>query len=134
MPLPVSEPKTELCAVEVSEEPFAAVAVPPAWYEPVATSSPVVLPFTPPLLMVKLFTPCGVSIATDISCEWAATVPVPDPPTEPATSELAVAVAGPFCAVTVPSALKEAVPPVLVACPLVKDFAIATRPLEMATV
>lgn len=131
-PSPLSPPATELCAVEPSEEPLRAVAVPPAWNEPVAVSPPVVLPFTPPLLFVKLFTPFGVSIATDTSCDRADTVPLPVPPTDPVTPESAVAESEPFCAVALPLPEKDAVPPVLVARPSVKEWATATRPEELA--
>ena len=126
--MPVNSPKTELCARDARVEPFEATAVPPAWNEPLATSLPVLLPRTPPLLIVKLLTPFGVSIATDMSRERAATVPLPGPLTDPATLELAVAVSEPLVAVAVPWAPNEAVPPVLLARPLEKEPAIATFP------
>lgn len=119
LPLPpVSAPKTELWALEESDEPIAAVAVPPEWNEPVATSSPLLLPVMPPRLIEKLFTPLGVLTATERSAARAATDPVPVPLVEPATFELADAESEPLVAVALPLAPNEAVPPVLLARPL----------------
>ncbi|MDA8048678.1 MAG: hypothetical protein M0002_01475 [Rhodospirillales bacterium] len=129
LPLPVSAPLTPLCAIEESDEPMAAVAVPPELNDPVAVSLPVVWPVTPPRLIETLFTPLGVLTATDTSSECAVTEPFPVPATDPATFELAVADSDPLVAVAVPLDPKEAVlPPVAAACPLEIEPATAAWP------
>ncbi len=133
LPLPLRAPATAVFALEDRFEPMAAVALPFDPYEPVATSLPVVDPVTLPRLSEKVLAPFGVLTATETSIECAATWPVPEPETEPATFELAVAESEPSVAVEVPLALKEAVPPVLLALPVETEPAIAAwLPIEVA--
>jgi len=130
LPLPNRCPPTMLLAPEDRLDPMEAVALPFAPYEPVATSLPVVDPFTPPRLNEKLLAPFGVPIATDTPIEWPATWPVPEPETEPPTFEFAVALSEPLVAVDVPSAPNEAVPPLLLAWPVETETAPTAWPVE----
>lgn len=125
LPSPVRAPATELFAPEDIVDPMAAVALPLEPYEPVATSPPLLVPFTLPWLVEVLLIPAGVLVATPTPCEVPATLPVPGPETAPIVLEFAVAPSAPFVAFAVPLAPNEAVPPLADAWPVEVELAFA---------